>query len=286
MAITIKRKEEKRNTPLLIFLSVAIIPLFLSYFAGFSSGRTEKADRKNWKEMYQLVYDSLSVAKRQLNALNEQVTAYNAVLNDTDSLVEKIQEDANEVLVELTNAYKAGPIIISTWRPYRNFLDTWSETILDLEKDIDKKSPIEGKKVIDLFEKLKEVLRDKINAKNELEFSQQAQEQKQALANQLQLIKDAEANLNKQEDISKKDRKIADLEEQLEACENKSSNASTDLNENKEHVSAIDAEVNAIRADILPEMKVGIFGNKKINKLREALRGRIDKISETTGKIN
>lgn len=101
MSITVRKREEPRNTSRKDFLLAAALPLLIALLGGFALGRAGADYSQNWNSAYHIA----ETDKAQLEASLREVTVMTKTL---DSLREVFDEQYNEIEDGISDVYPSG----------------------------------------------------------------------------------------------------------------------------------------------------------------------------------
>lgn len=288
MPVKIKKKHKERNTPLWTFLGIALIPLLLTYFAGFSSAKTVDKDKANWRETAIDFSRQLEQKDSTILVLEKRISLYAKVNKGLDLDFEKLKNEANEVTEKLGQAYATGnKFEIDNWysEEYLGLNRNWRKQLNQYRADYDQDSIlVHSIKLLD--NSLTELLA-RINSRQLMEIQKLSTLDSDAITGQLQDLEVEQLKLDHRKAISDKDDEIKNLKDQLKNA-NKGEDPCEQLKiQNNKQTTVIADAVEQVRNEVLPNMKVGFLKNnrKKIEELAKSLRVHLSAISDATNEI-
>lgn len=223
MSVVIRKREEKRNTPLYTFLGVAAIPLLLALLGGFFLGNAAEEDAGYWRQRYEVAAgqrdslvavqkESLEFAQRLANLRSELDKGAEGLLDDIPSDYEKEGND---------------------WeRDKDDFVDDWNDTIRVLKRSYLNQNHETDQFAIyvDLIETLIKTAEQTLDSKQRLESNN--------IPGLKEQIETLEENVEKLEDnVENKEGRIDDLRRELRECQDEGV-SDEDLINDKEELEA------------------------------------------------
>jgi hypothetical protein len=278
MSVTIRKKEEPRNTPLLNFLLIACVPVLLAFLGGISTGKSSGMNIKEYEA-------KLKDAEKQLNKAKEDFALLIILTDSLDVLKKGFSEEVNALERELDEVMEAGDVSsISRWEAKREI--TNKSYVVDiglLKKEGEKINPDYQsiiKKSVGILEdyQLSQIM------KLTILYNQQKELLNQGALDQLKNLQEETAQATEQANVESqlrdKDDEIKDLKRDLKDCQ-RSNNAAGD---NAEPKNQIKKNVEAIRGEVIPLIPTTIL-SRRGDQARELLRGKLDAISEAVQSI-
>lgn len=280
MSVRIIRNEKARNTTIWQFFAVAILPLLLAYFGGFSAGKTLKVDNSANQSMI----DSM---KLHIKALQDSLRVNEQIASELFAMQTPIQDQVYEYADELRQLFAAAT-------PED---DDPSEDLMGQIKDFfrDKKDSLELKKdrlkdnklysaafekTFSLAEKILDLQKDRLEDKRD--------NLDNGVANTAVSDCDKEKDELKEQinglklDMKLKDIEIATLNSSKSGASGTTDKTAKIYNQSLVLVKEIDKEAKEIQG-VLPTLKSSVLGNNK-DKVQTILI-KVDNILRTTSAI-
>lgn len=283
------RNKEERTDSIWRFIAVAAIPLLLLFLAGFSLGNTAGKEKTANRQL-------LEEAEKKIASLESRLLAQDSFFQRGDAVLSQIEAKVDELDKKLREATQLNDVnLIMDWEDEVNkFFRGIARDLDNLELDFtaDKKllePPMKiGLKYFREYRLLQNMrlLRQKENAKSQMETGKLGQ------LEQLEKdLKKQSEELSAQSKAQQSELTIQKLQTQLDKCKDDlarlSQSAAPGKSPNPAYKAKIVSEVDAIRNEILPNMRTTFIGNdsKRIEPLREKLRGKLDIISQNADRI-
>ncbi len=287
--MVIRNKQERTNS-IWQFIAVAAIPLLLLFLAGFSLGNTAGKEKIATSQQ-------LEEAEKKIADLEAKLLAQDSFFRRGDAVLGQIETKVDELDKKLREATQLNDVnLIMDWEDeVTKFFRGIARELDNLELDFaaDKKALEPSMKIgLKYFREYRllqnmRLLRQKENAKSQMETGK--------LGELEQLEKDLKKQseeLAAQTKAQQSETTILRLQTQLDKCKDdlarlNQSAAATSKSPNPAYKAKILSEVDAIRNEILPNMRTTFIGNdsKKIEPLREKLRGKLDIIGQNADRI-
>lgn len=277
MSVTIRKKEEPRNTPLLTFVLVACVPILLSFLGGISAG---KSSGMNKKEMEAKLADY----EKRAQEAETYLQLYSGLSIQIDSLFSIYKDEASKLEEKLDEAIVAdddGASLDDWKRKKRTFNGDWEDTVEALRKKTLKEASQNHQetltKEINVFIRFLE-LKDRSFDNKVREIGKlQLNEAQLALQEQEEELQKQEKENETKEEMRQQKRKIEQLEDDLRSCQK----GGTD---NSVPKAKIEAAVKEIQDQVIPVIPTGLLSNKG-TAARETLRGKLADIMQATTAI-
>ncbi len=289
--MVIRNKEERTNS-IWQFIAVATIPLLLLFLAGFSLGNTAGKEKTATRQQ-------LEDAEKKIAELEAKLLAQDSFFRRGDAILSPMDEKVGELDKELR--LLAGQIaengdLLADWQSDVN--KYFRKTSLELENlEIDfsannKELPPAIKKGLFYFEEYLNLNKNILGLREMLTVGKAKEGKSDDLANMMAELEKKDKAFKEQSAAQMSELKIMNLQTQLDKCKDdltrmNQSAAASSKSPNPAYKAKILSEVDAIRNEILPNMRTTFIGNdsKKIEPLREKLRGKLDIIGQNADRI-
>lgn len=278
MSVTIRKKEEPRNTPLLNFLLVACVPVLLAFLGGISTGKSSGVNIKEYEA-------KLEDAEKRLRSTSEDLKLLSELNIQLDSLFGAFRDEIFALEAELPGAMaeQDGGFKLSQWTGKRSALFTnWQERTETLRRSLRDKISEPQRPSVDkgvaLFSNYQIMTNGRLTNAYNHQQSLQAQGQVSALEQARADLEKERENMAKEDVMRGKDRKISELEDELSKYKKA---GGTDNSPAKERIKM---NVQAIRDEVIPLIPTSLL-SKKGDQARELLRGKLDAISDAVQSI-
>lgn len=277
MSVTIRKKEEPRNTPLLNFLLIASVPVLLAFLGGISTGKSSGINIREYQKRLEETENELKKAQDDLKLIV-------GLTDSLDALKKIFSEEVNALEMELPQVIAdGGGISASQWEGKRDATNMRSVTNIELLEDMGEKInpdylPI-VQKSIGLFKDYRTGMMLKLTNL----YNEQKKLLNQGAMDELRQLQEETAKAtekaNMESQLRDKDDEIKDLKRDLKDCQRSSGSG-----DNAAAKVKIEANVQAIRDEVIPLIPTNIL-SRKGDQARELLRGKLDALSEATQSI-
>lgn len=289
--MVIRNKEERTNS-IWQFIAVAAIPLLLLFLAGFSLGNTAGKEKIATSQQ-------LDEAEKKIADLEAKLLAQDSFFRRGDAILSPMDEKVGELDKELR--LLAGQIaengdLLADWQSDVN--KYFRKTSLELENlEIDfsannKELTPAIQKGLFYFEEYLNLNKNILGLREMLTVGKAKEGKSDDLANMMAELEKKDKAFKEQSAAQMSELKIMNLQTQLDKCKDdlarlNQSAAAASKSPNPAYKAKILSEVDAIRNEILPNMRTTFIGNdsKKIEPLREKLRGKLDIIGQNADRI-
>jgi len=285
------RNKEERTDSIWRFIAVAAIPLLLLFLAGFSLGNTVGKEKIATSQQ-------LEEAEKKIADLEAKLLAQDSFFRRGDAILSPMDEKVGELDKELR--LLAGQIaengdLLADWQSDVN--KYFRKTSLELENlEIDfsannKDLPPAIKKGLFYFEEYLNLNKNILGLREMLTVGKAKEGKSDDLANMMAELEKKDKTFKEQSAAQMSELKIMNLQTQLDKCKDDlarlNQSAAPGKSPNPAYKAKIVSEVDAIRNEILPNMRTTFIGNdsKRIEPLREKLRGKLDIISQNADRI-
>ena len=279
-----KTAMEKRNTSILNFALVALIPLLLTLFLGFS---LSKADRVNEENYYQKLKDLRTKHEGLIKGMEKVDTTFSRI----DVLLKKFLKDDEALLEEGFNSIE-DDIAFNKWNNKRTITkDNFHSAIKSIQAPSDIQNDQNLMDVLDFGKKwLVELSRIKSDELFSSVLIRKQQEGNQINSELLQQIQDL------RNEMTEKNAKIIQLEGIVLTSQGSTGDMQvekTDIQEKYEKMIADNASIKtvieenakAIKEKILLDLKCKIFNRENCDTQKKLIETKIDNIRIETGKL-
>lgn len=295
MSVKIRKKKEQRNTPLWNFIGVALIPLLLAFWGGFSMGNASSS----YKEDYRTLYEA---EQKKVQAMNTERETEQRIFATLDSLQKVLDDDFEELEDQLKDAFAANDIsAIDNWddNTRRRANRKWNKLLngMDSENEENGNNKI-NETGIELLKEYLVVQNAKVGIKKQLKSAQadglqidDLEELEDELSDQLDELKDKLRD--KEADLDKKDLDIKKLEIKLEKAQSAGGGggggaalSATNSEKNLDTASEIITKIQTLNQQIDTKMKAKLLGGRsQINSFKSELKAELSSISSLAGTI-
>lgn len=284
MSVRIIRNEKARSTTIWQFFAVAILPLLMAYFGGFSAGKTLKVD----SVASQSKIDSMQL---HIKALQDSLRSNEQIIDRLYEMQKNIQEEVYSLGDEIEQAFLEttpdnGDPGRDVMQKIEDFFRERKDTLFDLKNRLkdQKLYSNTSDKLFLLADKILSLQKAKLEDKKHNLRTGVISDDISKCGEEKEQLEDQIRNLNF--DLRVKD-------SQLDACKNKdvgnnqaSNNTLKVVSQSKEFAKEITKEVEDIRKNILPELKSGLLGNpKQIEKIKQRIQASVDGIGNKASNI-
>jgi len=277
MSVRIIRNEKARNTTIWQFFAVAILPLLLAYFGGFSAGKTLKVDNSANQSMI----DSM---KLHIKALQDSLKVNEQIANELFAMQEPIQDQVYAYGDELRQLFAAATPEEDD--PSQDLMDQIKDFFrekkdsLDLKKDKLKDSKLYSaafEKTFSLAEKILELQKNRLEDKRDNLGNGVAHTAVSDCYKEKDELKKQIGGLIM--DLKLKDIDIATLKSSKSGASGASDNAAKNFNKSLVLAKEIDKEAKEVQG-VLPTLRSSVLGNNRVKV--QTIQTKIDNILRTT----
>jgi len=276
MSVTVKRKEQQRKTPLLIFILIAALPLFASFLGGVSTGKVSEANCQDSAAR-------IKTAEDKYLALEKEMKVLDMLANKLDSLAQIMQTEVGELDSKFLIAKGVADdgTALSIWKSEKvNLFTKWYGLIEKLKNDTKIETATAShpmiEKRVQMFLKVHMILQQKTEAAVNNMTSLAGAGNLAALTQLQQDLANQQQQLVAQQQLFQKDREIAELNRRLEECKRGDNSAAK---------TKITDAVKEIREDIFPEIPTSLFNKKQTAKAKDLLDAKMTAITEAVRDI-
>jgi len=275
MSVTIKRKEQPRNTPLLTFILVAALPLFASFLGGISTGKVSDMNVKNSKALIEEAEKKALAAEAEIKLIAEIADSLNDIKKIiTEEGETKFGDDLSKIEVGDQDAF-------DTWEEEKDeFFGTWKPrigTYRNLAKDkLSKEKHTIVDQIFNLMDEVCRLAEARLREKSKNWNNNVKDTEVDEVDAKLKELEEKEKEGAAKDKLKEKDDEIKELKSELKDCQKGNNSAKV-----KENSDKITATVEEIRSSILPKIKSNILNSGKFEEIRISLDGKLKTISET-----
>lgn len=278
MSVTIRKKEEPRNTPLLNFLLIACVPVLLAFLGGVSTGKSSGMNIKEYEA-------KLEDAEKRLSSTSEDLRLLSELNIQLDSLFSAFRDEIFALETELPGAMaeQDGGFKLSQWTGKRSALFTnWQDRTETLRRNLRDKISESQRTAVDkgvaLFSNYQIMTNGRLTNAYNYQLSLQTQGQVSALEQARADLEKERENMAKEDEMRDKDRKISELEDELSKYK-KAGGV-----DNSAAKAQIETAVQAIRSEVIPSIPSGMFTTKG-DKAKDMLNAKLMTIMDAQQKI-
>lgn len=278
------RNKKERETSIGQFLLVALIPLLLAFWGGFSLGRTNKVEQEDWRKKYQeldLKYKTMD------KAIQDQHYYFNLA----DSILKVSDQEIDKMNTQLSGIYASGDDYMIQEQELKLFemILSYREAIKEYELKLSGSGTLSfandkafewAEKIMDKQDKVKSYRRDLFSCMRKKEMEASLEDREQELEQAYQ-EKDAQLDREKLENdllLSQKEYNMVKAE--LNQCKESKTPILTSRD-------IIIQQVNTMEQQVLPKMQITFLGNNRtrIDELKEQIKGHLSAISNAARTI-